>query len=772
MVVADTKTPINYVAGLMAGLEHDKTAKDRLVFLSVEDQQKIKVPLVQRIPFRSFARKNIGFLFAIRHGAQVIFDFDDDNILKDEVIYQLESLPDLNTGNETKKTLRGHALYISPKDRLQVRPSWLVKVPQLHNRSLVFNPFPHMGSSNPDIWPRGFPLEKVRECATMDAKDMVYRWMAIPLERVAVVQAVCDLDPDVDAVYRLTRPLPVQFDDDPKSATRLLIPPGKYTPYNAQATLHTGNAFWGLFLPYTVTGRVTDIWRSYFTERILVDLQLAVLYSPPTVLHQRSKHFYLADMQAEDDLYMKTSKLLGFLSTWKGDPLDTCLTSRLEKMYVDLYERDYIGLEDVLAMQDWLSALLDVGYEFPKFSPSITPLLDAMFPAHEAHSQGFSIPPREYNAGGPNLDQSYPQFIASNKQANQKGDENQWIEWSSQVQMLQDLHPELVPSKIRIVDLIMVKDEWPLLRDNILYTGHLIGFENMYIFDGSKDPRSISFLRYARDYLGANVIFSSTSLNELASEMSDVGRMLVKSSDLILKTDADEFMGLLTDTPSCIAMVSATVDEQKLANCTLSPYALSNFLADRNNLQQFHNHIGQFGIDTQMFTTGQDPEQCKPGVSYDASKSKFRHMRWPDYKGIADARSFDTVDLGGHGSHMLHPHAGGPMMYAPVGIFHLHYQCPEREYENIRNVLIGHGYIAVGDSKEVQLEKLKNLSGPNLCKKSYLRISSFHKVLAYAQHLQGCPVVKTTLFGSDGVNATMNLDYRSFRSFNRRTFIC
>ncbi len=37
---------------------------------------------VEGLPWNSFGRKNIGYLFAIAKGARVIWDFDDDNLLK------------------------------------------------------------------------------------------------------------------------------------------------------------------------------------------------------------------------------------------------------------------------------------------------------------------------------------------------------------------------------------------------------------------------------------------------------------------------------------------------------------------------------------------------------------------------------------------------------------------------------------------------------------------------------------------------------------------
>ena len=55
---------------------------NRIFYVSPEDQTSIQLEFVQRLPWNSFGRKNFGYLFAIARGARVIFDFDDDNILK------------------------------------------------------------------------------------------------------------------------------------------------------------------------------------------------------------------------------------------------------------------------------------------------------------------------------------------------------------------------------------------------------------------------------------------------------------------------------------------------------------------------------------------------------------------------------------------------------------------------------------------------------------------------------------------------------------------
>lgn len=53
------------------------------VFLTAEMQKNMSsdFPLIRFLPWNHFGRKNVGYLYAILHGATTIWDFDDDNIL-------------------------------------------------------------------------------------------------------------------------------------------------------------------------------------------------------------------------------------------------------------------------------------------------------------------------------------------------------------------------------------------------------------------------------------------------------------------------------------------------------------------------------------------------------------------------------------------------------------------------------------------------------------------------------------------------------------------
>ena len=58
------------------------------------------------------------------------------------------------------------------------------------------------------------------------------------------------------------------------------IPNNVVTPFNAQATLHFYPAFWALYLPISVSGRVSDIWRSYVGQAFFKHLGLSLGFLP------------------------------------------------------------------------------------------------------------------------------------------------------------------------------------------------------------------------------------------------------------------------------------------------------------------------------------------------------------------------------------------------------------------------------------------------------------------------------------------------------------
>ena len=384
VIVADTKTPEKYMkdAGWATKSDESSTPQPQpsngntVVFLSVEDQEELarSVPFVRQTPYRSFARKNIGYLYAVWMGAKIIFDFDDDNLVRTKADTD-------ETNEETNKTLTGTELLqmfsnVTTQQLSQDKSNLLnsnnimarhISISDDY-RARAFNPFPIMGASLPDTWPRGLPLSLINNKMSQGMPGPLMLKELSLSSNVAVIQSTCNHDPDVDAIYRLTRPLPFTFDSSNAKPMTSIVPPHLYAPYNAQATLHYPKAYWGLYLPMTVTGRVSDIWRSYIVQRLLKELEeeAYLLYSPPVVTQYRNAHDYVGDFVAEGHLYHRTEALLDFLVEWKPAlSSEDSLQTRIEDLWISLYERKYIELEDVKAVQEWLVALSQGGYEWP-----------------------------------------------------------------------------------------------------------------------------------------------------------------------------------------------------------------------------------------------------------------------------------------------------------------------------------------------------------------------------------------------------------------------
>ena len=151
----------------------------------------------------------------------------------------------------------------------------------------------------------------------------------------------------------------------------LKIPQNVATPYNAQATLHFYDAFWALYLPVTVASRVSDIWRSYFTQSLLSYLGLSIGFLPrPLVVQDRNPHSYIGDFEAELPLYLKSLSLAKFVTNSNETRVDQYknMPQAIESLWIDLYQRGYIELEDVTNIQKWLQVLCDIGYNFPSLN--------------------------------------------------------------------------------------------------------------------------------------------------------------------------------------------------------------------------------------------------------------------------------------------------------------------------------------------------------------------------------------------------------------------
>ncbi|EYC36624.1 hypothetical protein Y032_0873g2804 [Ancylostoma ceylanicum] len=322
VVVADRKTPPDW-------------HYDNVHFLSMDYQQKLHFRLSVVSPENSYTRKNIGYLYAIKNGAEWIYDTDDDNKPYAKGLQQFE-FKNFTAGLCYRKNTNGN-----------------------NTMHKLFNPYRFFG--NPGMWPRGFPLEHLKNHTNGKKRLCLCSSMRTP----AVQQGLVHKDPDVDAIYRLLYAdketgLNERFNE---FTPPIVLNSGTYSPWNSQNTLFHRNAFFTLFLPVSVAFRVTDIWRSYFAQKLLHLVGERIGFYPVNAIQFRNAHDYLADFEQEIDVYLKSGKFVDFLEEWQ------CYSNDIANCTVELAEQ--LGLlgfwqrKDGLLVKLWIDDLRSVGYKFP-----------------------------------------------------------------------------------------------------------------------------------------------------------------------------------------------------------------------------------------------------------------------------------------------------------------------------------------------------------------------------------------------------------------------
>lgn len=294
IVIGDTKSPKDFS---LEGCD----------FWSIERQREMSSKLAALLPEKHYARKNLGYLVAIARGAETIVETDDDNFPRKDFW--------------SERQVEHSAMTLEEQ-------GWV-------------NVYRHF--SGEMIWPRGFPLEQIQALTEVPAgvEAMV---------RCPVQQGLADGNPDVDAVYRLVLPLPINFEEK----TPLALGKGSWSPFNSQNTTWFKQAFPLLYIPSFCSFRMCDIWRSFVVSRICWANGWHVLFHNATVFQERNEHDLMRDFRDEIPGYLNNAKLCDELAALEltggvdalGDDLRRCY-----KLLVDLGE---IGAEELPLVDAWL----------------------------------------------------------------------------------------------------------------------------------------------------------------------------------------------------------------------------------------------------------------------------------------------------------------------------------------------------------------------------------------------------------------------------------
>ncbi|RRT58324.1 hypothetical protein B296_00037701 [Ensete ventricosum] len=310
------------------------------IFLSLDEQARLGFRTVDYLPYNSHVRKSVGYLFAIQHGAKVIFDADD----RAEVLGG-------DLGKHFDLDLVGEAAAAAPKQPILLQYSHAEP-----NRTVV-NPYVHFGQRS--VWPRGLPLENVGDVGHEEFYTEVYSG------RQFIQQGLSNGLPDVDSVFYFTRnssdleSFDIRFDED---APKLALPQGLMVPVNSFNTIFHAQAFWGLMLPVSVSSMASDVLRGYWAQRMLWEIGGFVAVYPPTVHRADKARSY--PFAEEKDLHVNVGRLIKFLVSWRSSK-HTLFERILHLSYV-MAEEGFWTEQDLEFTAAWLQDLLAIGYQQPR----------------------------------------------------------------------------------------------------------------------------------------------------------------------------------------------------------------------------------------------------------------------------------------------------------------------------------------------------------------------------------------------------------------------
>jgi hypothetical protein len=296
------------VVGDEKGPDHYDLPGARLLRLA--DQFALPIRLAKLLPTGHYARKNAGYLEAIRRGATCIYETDDDNA----------------PGAEWKVRQQEVSAALAPAQR------W-VNVYRFYTDEY--------------IWPRGFPLDQLNGGFRAAGTPVLCKVDA-PIQ-----QGLVDGSPDVDAVWRLVMDRDIRFARNGSIA----LGSGSWCPFNTQSTWWWPLAFPLMYLPSHCTFRMTDIWRGFVAQRCLWAMGKNLVFHGPEVEQHRNEHSLMRDFESEVPGYVNNNEITSLLEGLKLETSHSAVGRNLVTCYQALVEHGFMPVEELALVEAWLADL-------------------------------------------------------------------------------------------------------------------------------------------------------------------------------------------------------------------------------------------------------------------------------------------------------------------------------------------------------------------------------------------------------------------------------
>jgi len=309
IVVGDKKTPKNFQLLNAKYINYKKKIHN----ISFSD----------KCPTNTYARKNIGYLYAIKNNSDIIVETDDDNSPLENFFSPFYLFSNAPTIHKKKDWINIYNYFVDKKDLNK-------------------------------IWPRGLPLEKITK-----SKDEII--IKKKKKKNLVIQSLCNGNPDVDAIFRLMNQNTKNFKFNKKK--KFFVSKESYVPFNSQSTIWHKDVFPLLYLPVTCTFRATDIWRSLITQIILHSDGKNILFQSPTVFQDRNKHDLMKDFESEIPVYLESQKIINLLVGIKFKKGPKKYIDNLLLCYKKLIKNKIFIKEELFYLKAWISDFKRINFK-------------------------------------------------------------------------------------------------------------------------------------------------------------------------------------------------------------------------------------------------------------------------------------------------------------------------------------------------------------------------------------------------------------------------
>jgi hypothetical protein len=289
-------------------------------FLSYKNQLDIGFSIAKKLPFNHYARKNIGYLYAMRKGASYIYETDDDN---------------------------------EPTSIWRPRKEWIESVETINPSQRWINIYHYF--TDDIIWPRGLPLDEIY--TALPKTSLSDKPVKSPVQ-----QGIVNGSPDVDAIWHLILNKKFLFSQQ-YNGRSILLGRGNWCPFNTQSTWWWPDAYPLLYIPSCCSIRICDIWKSLIAQRCLWEIDTGVVFHSPEVEQKRNPHDFIADFRDEVSGYIGNKYFASILNGVELLPGPKNVSKNLLTCYEALINAKIFPNEEIELVHAWIDDIASISNE-------------------------------------------------------------------------------------------------------------------------------------------------------------------------------------------------------------------------------------------------------------------------------------------------------------------------------------------------------------------------------------------------------------------------